>query len=328
MDQSVLFYDGSPLMTYPDLKVAEQAVHPALIVHPDPEKVLLITSHLTGVLEQILKHGVDRVDTVVIDEAVVKMESLNIRSTVKALSDPRSTLVTGDARQYLRMVPDGRYDVILVNLPDPGTLLFNRFYTAQFFRDAARALEDDGVLALSIGEPSNYIPPAMGRYLASLDAALSPFFPHRDWYPLDRYVALCSKVDMSRLTGLLADSVADERGLDLKFMRAGFLDADLSEERLSAVEATMEKASGQVRPNTDLTPSAVLYRLILWQGRTGYAGILSIPDNGRMWTAFVAGLVILIIGSFALTLKGSGGARGLVLLSLSAASPASLRRRC
>jgi spermidine synthase len=315
-DQSVLFYDGSPLMTYPDLKVAEQAVHPALMIHPHPEKVLLITSHLTGVLEQVLKHEVDRVDTVVLDEAVVKMESLNIRSTVKALSDPRSTLAAGDARQYLRMVPDGSYDVILVNLPDPGTLLFNRFYSAQFFQDAARALADDGVFALSVGEPSNYIPPAMGRYLVSLEAALSPFFSHRDWYPLDRYVALCSKISMKRLTGFLADTVADERGLDLKFMRSGYLDADLSEGRLSAVEAAMEKASGQVRPNTDMTPSAVLYRLLLWQGRTGYAGILSIPERGGMWIAFVAGLVILILGSFALTLKGSGGARGLVLLSL------------
>lgn len=316
LDQSVLFYDGSPLMVDPDLKAAEQAVHPGLMVHPDPEKVLLISSHLTGVLQQILQHPVELVDTVVLDEAVVKMESLNIRSTVKALSDPRSTLVTGDARQFLRSVPDGRYDVILINLPDPGTLLFNRFYSTEFFRDAARALADDGVLALSIGEPSNYISPAMGRYLATLDAALSPFFSHRDWYPLDRYVALCSKVEVRSLTGSLADAVADERGLDLKFLRADFLNADLSEERLSAVEAAMDQASGKVRPNSDLTPSAVLYRLLLWQGRTAYAGILSIPEKGGLWLGFIAGLVILVFGSFALTLKGSGSVRGLVLLSL------------
>jgi spermidine synthase len=316
LDQSVLFYDGSPLMTDPDLKAAEQAAHPGLMVHPDPERVLLISSHLTGVLEQILTHPVGRVDTVVLDEAVVRVESLNIKSTVKALADPRSTLVTGDARQYLRMVPDGDYDLILVNLPDPGTLLFNRFYSAQFFQDASRALDDDGIIALSIGEPSNYIPPAMGRYLASLDAALSPFFSHRDWYPLDRYVALCGKEDVRRLTGSLADGVADERGLDLKFMRSDYLDADLSKERISAVKAAIDKASGQVRPNSDMTPSAVLYRLILWQGRTGYAGILSVPNKTGVWLAFVAGLVVLVFGAFVLTLKGSGGARGLVLLSL------------
>ena len=316
LDQSILFYDGSPLMTDPDLKAAEQAAHPGLLVHPDPEKVLFISSHLTGVLEQILMHPVGRVDTVVLDEAVVRMESLNIRSTVKALADPRSTLVTGDARQYLRMVPDGRYDVILINLPDPGTLLFNRFYSAQFFRDAARALADDGVFALSVGEPSNYIPPAMGRYLASLDTALSRSFSRRDWYPLDRYVALCGKGDVRRLTGSLADEVADGRGIGLKFMRSDYLDADLSRERLSAVNVAIDQASGQVRPNSDMTPSAVLYRLLLWQGRTGYAGILSIPNKGGVWLAFVAGLVILVLGAFVLTLKGSGGARGLVLLSL------------
>jgi spermidine synthase len=316
LDQSVLFYDGSPLMTDPDLKAAELAAHPGLMVHPYPEKVLLISSHLTGVLQQVLTHPVDRVDTVVLDEAVVRMESLNIRSTINALADPRSSLVTGDARQYVRTVPDGAYDVILINLPDPGTLLFNRFYSAEFFRDAARVLADDGVLALSIGEPSNYIPPAMGRYLASMDAALSPFFSQRAWYPLNRYVALCGKDKVRRLTGSLADGVIHKRGLDLKFIRSHYLDADLSGGRLSAVEAAMDKASGQVRPNSDMTPSTVLYRLLLWQGRTGYAGILAIPDKAGVWLAFVVGLLILIAGCFAASLKGSGGSRGLVLLSL------------
>jgi spermidine synthase len=315
-DQSILFYDGSPLMTDPDLRAAEQAVHPGLLAHPEPEKVLLISSHLTGVLEQVLLHPVDRVDSVVLDEAVVRTESLNIRRTVKALADPRSTLVTGDPRQYLRVVPDEEYDVILVNLPDPGTLLFNRFYTAQFFRDAARALAPDGVLALSVGEPANYIPPAMGRYLVTLDAALSASFPVRDWYPLDRYVALCGKRKVRNLTGALADAAAGERGLDLKFMRSGYLDADLSDMRLAAVKSSMDRASGRARPNSDLTPSAVLYRILLWQGRTGYAGILSIPQKRGMWFAFVSGLAIFVFGAFALTLKGSGGNRGLVLLSL------------
>lgn len=315
-DQSILFYDGSPLMTDPDLRAAEQAVHPGLLVHPDPDRVLLISSHLTGVLEQVLVQPVDRVDTVILDEVIVRTESLNVRRTVRALADPRSTLVTGDPRQYLRMVSDGEYDVILVNLPDPGTLLFNRFYTAQFFRDAARALDEHGVLALSVGEPANYIPPAMGRYLASLDAALSPSFSSRDWYPLDRYVALCGKGDLRRLTGSLADAVADGRELDLKFMHSGYLDADLSEMRLTAVQRSMDEASGQVRPNLDMTPSSVLYRLLLWQGRTGYAGILSIPEKRGVWLAFVTGLVLLVFGSFALALKGSGGVRGLVLLSL------------
>lgn len=315
-DQSVLFYDGSPLMTDPDLKTAEEAVHPGLMVHPDPKKVLLISSHVTGVLAQVLMHPVEIVDVVVVDSAVVEMESLNIRDSVKALADPRTTLVTGDPRQFIRVVADSAYDVILLDLPDPGTLLFNRFYTSQFFRDAARALKNGGILTLSAGEPSNYIPPAMGRYLSSLDAALAHTFSERQWYPLGRYVVICGQSDMRPLTGVLADKVAAERGLDPKFMVSGYLDADLSEQRVSAVRRIMEEASDQVRPNTDLTPSAVLYRLLLWQGRTGYAGILSIQDSRGMWLVFVGTLVVLVFGVFALALNGSGGTRGVILLSL------------
>jgi hypothetical protein len=206
--------------------------------------------------------------------------------------------------------------VILINLPDPGTLLFNRFYTAQFFSDARRVLKEDGIVSLSIGEPSNYIPPAMGRYLASIDAAMSPSFPHRDWYPLGRYVAVCGRDGIRPLTGTLADTVSDGRGLDLVFMRSGYLDSDLSAARVSAVKEAMGTAAGLVRPNSDMTPSAVLYRLLLWQGRTGYAGILSIPQSRTAWLFFMVSLVTLVFGSFALSLKESGGSRGLILLLL------------
>ena len=314
--QSVLFYDGSPLMTEPDVRAAEQAVGPGLLVHPEPGKVLLVTSHLTGVLPQILQHPVREVDALVLDGAVAEMEGLNVRETVRAMADPRTTVVKVDPRRYLRVVPDGRYDLILVNLPDPGTLLFNRFYTAGFFRDAARALAPDGVLMLSVGEPSNYIPPAMGRYLASLDGAMAPFFPRRDWYPLDRYVALCGRGEIALLTGALAEERIRERGLTLAFLRSGYLDADLSGERLQAVKTALEEAAGQGRPNTDMTPSAVLHRLTLWQGRTGYAGILAVPHTAGAWGAFVVLLVLIVFGSLALTLKGPAGSGGVVLVGL------------
>ena len=314
--QPTLFYDGSPLMTVSDIKGAEEAVHPGLLVHPDPEKVLLITTHLTGVLDQVLKHQVSQADAVVLDDEVVRLESLNIRETVRALADPRSTLITGDPRQYLQQTPDGVYDVILINLPDPGTLLFNRFYTAQFFMDAARTLAVDGVLALSVGEPSNYIPPAMGRYLASLDRALTPSFPHRTWYPMGRYAAVCGKIPLRPLTGSLADAVSAQRGLDLKFMSSGFLNADLSGGRVSAVADAIGEAAGMVRPNSDLIPSAVRHRLLLWHGRTGYAGIMSIPQSTGLWFAFIGVLVTLVLGSFFLATKGAGGTRGALLLSL------------
>ncbi|MDT8395814.1 MAG: hypothetical protein RRA32_05105 [bacterium] len=315
LDQTVLFYDGSPMMTDPDRRSAEQAVQPALMVHPMPGRVLLVTSHITGVLEQVLAHPVRSVDVVVLDEAVVRLEALNISSTARALADERVDLIPGDARRYLRMVPGGRYDVVILNLPDPGTLLYNRYYSAEFFRLIALALSPDGILSLAAGEPGNYIAPAMGRYLASLDGALSLSFPHRAWYPLDRYTALCGRGPLSPLTGDLAASIALERNLDLRFMVPEYLSADLSKDRMEAVSQALSD-SGDVRPNADLVPSAVGYRLTLWRGRTADAGLLSAIGNGVAWYLFVAVLVMVIFGGFGAGTMRSETTRGLLVLFL------------
>ncbi len=297
LDQTVLFYDGSPMMTDPDLRSAEQAIHPALMVHPKPEKVLLVTSHITGVLEQLLAHPVKTVEVVVLDEAVVRLEALNTRSAASALSEERVTLIPGDPRRYLKMIPDGQYDVVILNLPDPGTLLYNRYFSAQFFQLVSASLAEGGVLGISVGEPGNYITSAMGKYLASLDGALSYSFPHRAWYPLDRYAALCSSDPLPLLTGTLAASVAIERSLDLRFMVPEYLDADLSDDRVQAVEKALSRAEN-VSPNLDLVPSAVKHRLTLWRGRTADAGLLSGAGNSPGWYLFVAILVAVVGGAF------------------------------
>jgi spermidine synthase len=297
LDQSVLFYDGSPLMTDPDPRAAEQAVHPALILHPKPKEVLLVTSYVTGVLEQVLNHPVRSVDVVVLDEAVARLEALNTRSAARALSDERVTLIPGDARRYLRMISDGQYDVVILNLPDPGTLLYNRYYSAQFFQLVSTSLAPGGVFGLAVGEPGNYIPAAMGQYLASLDGALSYSFSNRTWYPLDRYVALCSEESLPQLTGEVAAYVALERRLDLRFMIPEYLDADLSKDRMAAVKKAISSA-GNVRPNLDLVPSAVGHRLTLWRGRTADAGLLSGIGNSLGWYFFVAVLVMVVFVAF------------------------------
>jgi spermidine synthase len=297
LDQTVLFYDGSPMMTDPDLRSAEQTIHPALMVHPKPEKVLLVTSHITGVLEQLLAHPVKTVEVVVLDEAVVRIEALNTRSAASALSEERVTLIPGDPRRYLKMIPDGQYDVVILNLPDPGTLLYNRYFSAQFFQLVSASLAEGGVLGISVGEPGNYITSAMGKYLASLDGALSYSFPHRAWYPLDRYAALCSSDPLPLLTGTLAASVAIERSLDLRFMVPEYLDADLSDDRVQAVEKALSSA-GNVSPNLDFAPSAVKHRLTLWRGRTDDAGLLSGAGNSWEWYFFLAVLVMVIFVAF------------------------------
>lgn len=128
----------------------EMLVHPALVSHPRPRRVLIIGGGDGGTLEEVLKHPVERVTMVEIDRAVVEISRRFLPSiSGRAFEDPRTQLVIEDGIAYVRATQD-RFDVILVDSTDPkgpGVALFSEeFYTA-----CGRALTDEGILVAQSG---------------------------------------------------------------------------------------------------------------------------------------------------------------------------------
>lgn len=312
--EDILFYDGIPILAYPDIKSAEEAVQPGLLSHPDPKKVLLVTSRATGVLDQVLKHPVRSVDLVLLDKSIPAMEAHFIKETEQALKDPRVTIAAGDARRFLKAAEPGTYDLIIMDLPDPDTLQFNRLYTEEFFSRVKTALQPEGLFSFSTGEPANYIMPGQARYLAALDASLSPWFSNRIYYPLSRYVIVAGDMDPEVMTGEMADRVALEREVNLKYVQSGYLDYDLSRDRMAAIPDALTQ-TGEISGNSDLMPSAVLHRIDLWAERVGRASFLTVADRDTVgWKVMVGGFIGLILTAFAVAGFGGTLARGSSIL--------------
>ncbi|MDD3119204.1 MAG: hypothetical protein PHQ27_08505, partial [Victivallales bacterium] len=82
-----------------------------------------------------------------------------------------------DVRQYLRLADTGAFDLVIMTLGEPSSLVANRYYSADFFRSVRRVLRADGVFSLGFPGGDGY----MGRELtgigASLLATLSSIFP-------------------------------------------------------------------------------------------------------------------------------------------------------
>jgi len=53
----------------------------------------------------------------------------------------------------------------------------NRFYTLEFFREAARKLSGSGVLALRLSASEDYISPELAAFLRSIYKTLRAVFP-------------------------------------------------------------------------------------------------------------------------------------------------------
>lgn len=127
----------------------EALVHPAMVTHPCPEKVLVIGGGEGGTIREVLKHNtVKSVVMVDIDEEVIKVsKSYMPQLSAGAFEDKRVKLIIDDGRAYLEKT-DEQYDVILIDVTDPlpegpSYLL----YTRQFYELVKRHLRPDGLMA-------------------------------------------------------------------------------------------------------------------------------------------------------------------------------------
>lgn len=101
-------------------------------------------------LGAIAEHPVERIDYVELDETLTAAARRYLSPrTLSALDDPRVRLVHGDGRLFVKESGE-RYDLVVVDAPDPATAVLNRFYTREFFQDVSALLGPGGVLVTGV----------------------------------------------------------------------------------------------------------------------------------------------------------------------------------
>ena len=143
----LIFSTAGPETKIPGLEEQEavEFAHLAMVQHENPGRVLLIGGGLRGTLGEILKHPVEKVDYVERDEVLTETARQYVSTgTVAALDDPRVHLLHGDGRLFVKTTRE-KYDLIIVDTPDPFTAELNRYYTEDFFLEAKNLLHPGGV---------------------------------------------------------------------------------------------------------------------------------------------------------------------------------------
>ncbi len=162
------------------LEEQEAAVftHLALAQHPAPRRALLIGGGLRGVLREMLAHPLDAIDYIELDPALIEAARDRVPpDTRAALDDSRVRVLSGDGRLHIKTTHD-RYDVILVDVPDPSTAALNRFYTVEFFHEARQRLFPGGVLVVGADSTAGLRDTAAANRNATLYHTLRREFAH------------------------------------------------------------------------------------------------------------------------------------------------------
>ncbi len=131
----------------------EALVHPALLLHPRPRRVMVVGGGEGETLRTVLQHPtVEQAVMVDIDAELVRLCAKHLpRWSGGAFRDRRARLVFEDARGWLQRHRD-RFDVIVIDLPEPmegGPAI--KLYTQEFYRLVHSRLSEHGMITLQAG---------------------------------------------------------------------------------------------------------------------------------------------------------------------------------
>ncbi|MCX6090607.1 MAG: polyamine aminopropyltransferase [Atribacterota bacterium] len=180
----------------------EMIVHPALVTVPKPKNVLIVGGGDGGASREILKHPVDSVTLVDIDEGVIDI-SRQYFPQLGNWKDSRLSVYVEDAVRYMAKTRDV-FDVIIMDSTDPlPSGVAEPLFSRAFFQDASDHLSEDGVLVSQI-EPPFFHPQRIQKLWQHLDMfpivkiywGLVPTYPGGVW----TYIIASKKHDPQKVT--------------------------------------------------------------------------------------------------------------------------------
>ena len=185
-DDVRLYLDGHLQFSAADeYRYHEALVHPAMAAVETPAQVLILGGGDGLAIREVLRwEAVKRVVLVDLDPEVTELFTNNdalAKLNQGALRDPRVQVVHGDAVQHLEQTAD-RYDVILMDLPDPNDAQLARLYALPTFRLAKRRLREGGALVTQATSPY-YAREAFWCIAATMRAAFGTVEPYHAHVP-------------------------------------------------------------------------------------------------------------------------------------------------
>lgn len=314
-EQISLYNNNLHDFSYPNLASSEESVHFALLQKPEAGNVLLIGGGAAGSVRQILKYPTTQVDYVELDPEIIHISFRYLpESEQEILKNKRVHIFYQDGRAFL-VKSQKKYDMIILNLPEPATAQINRFYTKEFFLKAKEKLTKEGVFSFRVPSAENYISPELQDFLSSLYHTLKQAFPFVEIVPGDTNIFLASSHSLTVEFETLNQKIEE---LDLQNI---YVSPQLLFSRLNPlrVEMLREKVStGKKAINLDLSPISYFYNSVLWS--TQFKGIekavITFFSSLRSFWLLDFPLILFIFLLIILFLKGKKSSFFLVPLAV------------
>jgi spermidine synthase len=264
-EQFTFYTDGIPSITtpVPDIGSIEDFVHFSMLFHKKPESILILSGGTGGMINEILKYPVTRVDYVELDPLLLKLiQEFSTSLTQSELSNKKVKIHYTDGRFFVKRAQD-RFDIIFVGLPSPQELQVNRLFTSEFFFIAKQKMNPDGLIVLTLPGSLTYISPELRDLNGCIWDTLMSVYPYVRIIPGDVNLYLAS--DSDQLEKVSAGEIVkrlDERKIKTSLFSKSYIEYRLHERWLKWFLLSME--GRKVHINSDFRPLGVFFNLSYW----------------------------------------------------------------
>ncbi len=160
----------------------EMIVHPPMLTHPSPRKILIIGGGDGGAAREVLKHNPEEIIVVDIDSAVIELSKKHMKFLSNAYSDDRIKIVVGDGIEYVKKHKG--FDVIIIDSTDPvgpAEGLFKK----EFYDSLKNSLNDGGIISQQCGTPFYHPEELKNSYdlLSKIFKSVKPYLAYIPTYP-------------------------------------------------------------------------------------------------------------------------------------------------
>lgn len=247
----MLILDGKPQLSTLDEQVYHEVLtHPAMLAHPNPRRIAIFGGGDGGILREVLKYdSVDEVYLVDIDRRVVDICRRYLGEVSQgAFDDPRVKPVYMDAYRFVEEWGGEPFDIIIMDLTDPVSLISAGLYTYESFKMISSKLSRGGVLSVQSESPtfSKYI---FQVHFYNIAATVRSVFKHtilaRDYIPCfgsDWGFTYASQGEyLARLNGEIIDAELKRRNISTRYFTGQIFESITRIPRALAEEVASSK---------------------------------------------------------------------------------------
>jgi len=264
-EQFTFFTNGVPAITapVPDIAFIEDLIHFPMLLHEKPDSILILSGGAGGMIHEILKHPVTRIDYAELDPLLLKLvRRYSTPLTQSELSNPKVTIHYVDGRFFILRTPE-RFDVVFIGVPAPQDLQANRLFSSEFFSFVKQKMNPDAILVLFLPGSLTYMSKELRDLNACILDTLKSIFPYVRVIPGDTNLYLASQSKkLATVTTEEMDRRLKARHVETKLITRNYLDDRLHERWLEWFSRSMVGAVTHI--NSDFRPLAVFYSLSYW----------------------------------------------------------------